>query len=155
VIEGAEYFVILLVALVVLGPERLPDLARRLGRWTSELRRAAGELRQGLEAEIGDVREVASDIRQPLREVEQTMNDTRRMARDARGDIDSGMGSKAWVGPKPVSGPTPEDAMRDLEEINASGEALEDAPAEHRPEPKPWVGPKPLPDTSDDQGGAS
>lgn len=153
-IEGAEFFVIFLVALVVLGPERLPEVARKVGRWTAELRRAAGELRQGLEAEVGDVRELASDIRQPLLEVEQTLQDTRQTARSARSDIDRDLDTKAWVGPKPLSGPTPEDAMRDLEEINEAGHALGDGgQAEHRPEPKPWVGPKPLPElaTKDDE----
>jgi hypothetical protein len=36
----------------------------------------------------------------------------------------SGFGTKGheWRGPKPISGPTPEDAMRDLEEMNRKAE---------------------------------
>ena len=110
-IEGAEFFVIFLVALVVLGPQRLPEMARKLGGWTAELRKAARELREGLEAEVGDVREIARDIREPLREVEETVRDTRKV-------FDDEVKPAPWVGPKPISGPTPEDAMRDLERIN-------------------------------------
>lgn len=39
-----ELFVILLVALVIVGPQRLPELARTIGRWMRELRRAQEEV---------------------------------------------------------------------------------------------------------------
>lgn len=159
-IEGAEFFVILLVALVVLGPERLPQVARKLGSWTAELRRAARELREGLEAEVGDVRELARDIRQPLDEVQQTVRETGRTMRDTSAEVDRELQPKQWVGPKPLSGPTPEDAMRDLEEINGTGRALDDPstgadePA-HRAQPRPWVGPKPLAEPPMDEKGGT
>jgi sec-independent protein translocase protein TatB len=155
VIEGAEFFVILLVALVVLGPERLPVVARKVGRWTAELRRAANDLRDGLEAEVGDVRGLADDLKQPLREVEETYNETKRSMREARTEIDRELDPKPWVGPKPVSGPTPEDAMRDLEQINETGRSIGSADdVEHRVAPKPWVGPKPLPPVAEGEDGA-
>ena len=46
VIEGGEWIVIVLVALIVFGPERLPELARRTGDWVRELRGAAREMRE-------------------------------------------------------------------------------------------------------------
>ena len=46
-LQGGEIIIILLLALVVLGPTRLPELARKLGEWTAELRSAARDLRQG------------------------------------------------------------------------------------------------------------
>jgi len=39
-----ELIVCLVVALVVLGPERLPDVARKLGRALAEFRRATGDM---------------------------------------------------------------------------------------------------------------
>lgn len=133
-IEGAEFFVIFLVALVVLGPQRLPEMARKVGGWTAELRKAARELREGLESEVGDVREIARDIREPMREVQDTMRDTRKV-------FDQEVKPAPWVGPKPLSGPTPEDAMRDLERINETGGAIDepgagsDQPETTAPEP--------------------
>lgn len=38
-VGGGEILVILLLALIVLGPERLPDAAKKLGRLMGELRR--------------------------------------------------------------------------------------------------------------------
>jgi len=40
-----ELIVIIIIALVVVGPERLPDLVRTLGRSVGDLRRAANEVR--------------------------------------------------------------------------------------------------------------
>jgi len=44
-----ELLVILVVALLVFGPKRLPELARSLGRGLAEFRRASSELRQHLD----------------------------------------------------------------------------------------------------------
>jgi Tat protein translocase TatB subunit len=60
-VGGGEVLVILLVALVFLGPERLPDVARQLGKAMGEVRK----LRDGFEREIHDALKPAP---QPLTE---------------------------------------------------------------------------------------
>lgn len=45
---AGEVLVILLLALIVLGPQRLPDAARQVGRFTSEIRK----LSSGFQAEM-------------------------------------------------------------------------------------------------------
>ena len=54
-LQGGEIIIILLVALVVLGPQRLPEVARKIGQWSAELRQAARELRSGLEKEVAEL----------------------------------------------------------------------------------------------------
>ena len=111
-LQTGEIIVILLLALVVLGPTRLPDMARKMGRWTTELRAAAREISRGLEAEVSEFKEVGRELKAPMDEVKKPFTEIR--------DEVSGFGPKGheWKGPKPVSGPTPEDAMRDLEDMN-------------------------------------
>ena len=41
-----ELLVILVVALVVLGPKRIPDIARSLGKGLAEFRRVTGDITQ-------------------------------------------------------------------------------------------------------------
>jgi len=47
-----ELIVILILALLVLGPERLPELARALGRGLAELKRATQDLKDEMDAEV-------------------------------------------------------------------------------------------------------
>ena len=49
-IGGAELLIILLVALIFLGPQRLPDVARQLGQTVSSLRSLASGFQAELEA---------------------------------------------------------------------------------------------------------
>jgi sec-independent protein translocase protein TatB len=130
-LQTGEIIVIVLLALVVLGPNRLPDMARKIGHWTNELRNAAREITRGLEAEIDEVKKAGAELKAPMDEVKKPFTEIR--------DEMSGFGAKGheWKGPKPVSGPTPEDAMRDLEEINRQTEDLEPGAApEDDSEPK-------------------
>jgi sec-independent protein translocase protein TatA len=49
-----EILVILIVGLIVLGPKRLPEAGRSLGRAMVEFRRASGELRTALTEHVID-----------------------------------------------------------------------------------------------------
>ena len=50
-IGGAELLIILVVALLVLGPEKLPGLARTLGRAMGEFRRMSTDFQRTLNVE--------------------------------------------------------------------------------------------------------
>jgi sec-independent protein translocase protein TatB len=51
-IAPSELFVLFAVALLVLGPERLPRVASRVGHWLGRARRTAARLRRQLEDEL-------------------------------------------------------------------------------------------------------
>ncbi|PIE28973.1 twin-arginine translocase subunit TatB [candidate division KSB3 bacterium] len=65
-----ELLVIFVIALLVVGPEKLPELARTLGRGLAEFRRTAHEVRQTLDEESRE-REAApnSSFRPPASSV--------------------------------------------------------------------------------------
>ncbi|WP_297058156.1 Sec-independent protein translocase protein TatB [Thermosulfurimonas sp.] len=64
-----EMVVIFLVALVVLGPEKLPELGRALARLTVEFRRATEELKRELALdEIEETREEWQKMKKELKE---------------------------------------------------------------------------------------
>lgn len=67
-LSGSEIVVILLLALVVLGPEKLPDAIRRFGKMYSELRRMStsfqDELRSTLDEPMREMRETADLLRE-------------------------------------------------------------------------------------------
>lgn len=57
----AELLVIAVVALVVMGPERLPQTLRTMGLWIGRMRQTFSSVRQELENEVG-----MDDIRRQL-----------------------------------------------------------------------------------------
>lgn len=128
-VDGAEWIVIVLVALVVFGPERLPELSRKLGGWARELRTAAREMREGLEAEVSDIQKAKASLTDPVKEVRRAIRDTARLAAETNPTrLD-------WKGPKPVSGPTPEQALADLDRIEHGDAPIEEPPIEEPPTP--------------------
>ncbi len=47
-----EIVIILLLALIIFGPRRLPEMGRTIGRSMREFRRAASDLRQELDVDL-------------------------------------------------------------------------------------------------------
>lgn len=65
-----EMLLILAIALIVIGPKKLPDLAKSLGRAFAEFKRATTELKDSL------------DLDDELQEVNKTLNDIDANDRD-------------------------------------------------------------------------
>lgn len=61
--------VIFIVALVVFGPEKLPELARQLGKWTAEFRRVTGDLRSSFEDQMRQLERESAEIERKKREL--------------------------------------------------------------------------------------
>jgi TatA/E family protein of Tat protein translocase len=57
--------ILFVVALVVFGPDKLPELARNLGKWTAEFRRMTGEFKSTFEGHMRDLEREADERRKP------------------------------------------------------------------------------------------
>lgn len=66
-----ELIVIFVIALLVFGPSKLPELSRSLGRAMAEFKRASEELKEGLTAELSAEEKMASA---PTREEQHVAN---------------------------------------------------------------------------------
>jgi sec-independent protein translocase protein TatB len=66
-LSGSEVIIILILALVILGPDKLPDAMRRAGRTWAELRKLSSgfqeEVRKGFEEPTKEVRQTADAVR--------------------------------------------------------------------------------------------
>lgn len=74
-----ELLLVLVVALVVFGPKRLPELARTLAKGLNEFRRATSELKQTVEADE-QFREVSKSFKEAKAGVKQVFDETVRQA---------------------------------------------------------------------------
>ena len=70
-----EIIVIFVLALIVFGPRKLPELGKSLGRGLSEFRKASNELKQTWEEEVrlDKEREAMSEI---MKETSDTVRDS-------------------------------------------------------------------------------
>ena len=64
-IGAQELIIIFVIALIVFGPRKLPQLGKSLGRNIGEFKRASNELRSTLEQEIR-VEETRKEIMEPI-----------------------------------------------------------------------------------------
>lgn len=130
-LQGSELIIILLVALVVFGPERLPGIARKLGGWVGEVRKAVSDMSASLESEVKDVQGAAADAVAPVRRLRSEISPTAGIEEAVRGVRQAVEGAAVplqWVGPEPTSGPRPNDALDDLAEIERTGGPVTDLP---------------------------
>ena len=66
-IGGGEFLVIALIALIVLGPQRLPDAARQVGKAMGELRRLSTGFQEELMEAFSDSEPAATPPTTPRR----------------------------------------------------------------------------------------
>ena len=115
-INGGEFLLIAAIALLVIGPERLPQYAAQLGRVVREARRMATGAREQVRAELGPE---FDDV--DWRKLDPRQYDPRRIVREALlDDDDAGMKPAVRPGVNPggfakrphqqVKGPPPFDA---------------------------------------------
>jgi sec-independent protein translocase protein TatB len=91
-----ELLLIAVVALVVLGPERLPKAARFAGLWVRRARAQWYSVKSELEQELA-----SDELRRSLHAGREAMRETEGQLRDLAGDIER---------PRPTPEPAPEPA---------------------------------------------
>jgi sec-independent protein translocase protein TatB len=105
-IGGLEYLVIGIVALVVVGPERLPGMLRQLGKMVAKARGMANEFRSSFDemarqSELDDLRKEVQALRDGTGPVGQGMVRLGDEANAAFKDIKAELESPAYVEPPP------------------------------------------------------
>ncbi len=78
----SEAVVIFLVALIVLGPERLPEFGKILGRLTLELKKGIDEIKR--ELEIEELEEaLKEEFEEEIKEIKETKKEIEALKEDS------------------------------------------------------------------------
>ncbi len=93
----SELIVIGIVALVVLGPERLPVVARVAGKYFSKARRLINQVKEDieLESELAEIKSIESEARNIAQEVSESV---RSEVDSIKGEVDSIRGDVESLG---------------------------------------------------------
>ena len=86
-LQGGELIIIAVLALVVLGPERLPDAMRRLGRALGQLRRMGNEVTEEFRSAVAEpMDDLRSAVVDPARDLHDAARGTAESVRDGMAD---------------------------------------------------------------------
>jgi len=79
-ISLVEMLIVFAVALVVIGPERLPAVARTLGKYVAKARRFVAGVRSDIERELhnDEIRQLISDQKEQIDDLQGVLDDTRK-----------------------------------------------------------------------------
>ena len=143
-----EIALIGVIALLVVGPERLPALARNVGLWVGRMRRYVAHVRDDIEREInaeevrklietptdaiGGFDEVISETKSVFKDAENQLNDVQREAEILENDDDpaeAGILDSADVR-SDDNGPF---SVENTEQLNSTSEVSEESSSETSP----------------------
>lgn len=126
-INGPEFLLLIVLAVILFGPERLPDLARKAARVVRYLRTVAGSAQEQLSKELGpgfenlDLRDLnprtfvqkhlLDDVDPIIADVKKEITDVGGVVRESHGDVAAAINGSHDV----MSQATPTRAPFDLE----------------------------------------
>ncbi len=127
----SELLVIAVVALLVLGPERLPKAARFAGLWVRRARAQWSSVKAEFERDIAD-----DELKRTLRETQASLRDAHASLRDAGNHMqrefhdarEALRGDELMRGPQPPSMPLPDTLAPTQQELLAYESAQHRAP---------------------------
>ncbi|MEW6002409.1 MAG: Sec-independent protein translocase protein TatB [Nitrospirota bacterium] len=83
-----ELIVIFIVALLVFGPKRLPELGRALGKGLAEIKRSLQDIKEQVETEFEEATsDIQSDIQEAKRSLEDVKKEIETEVKEATSDI--------------------------------------------------------------------
>jgi Tat protein translocase TatB subunit len=137
-----ELLVVLIIAMVVVGPERLPELARWIGRGVRELRKVQDDVKDLVQTGMGDeFRDAANEMKGAVTEVRKTASEVKRAAgmavaaepheREPSTPATADAGPDTHDGDRPDPEPTP--IREGATGATGTGAPVSEVPAEEAP----------------------
>lgn len=78
-----ELSIVMVVALLVVGPERLPALAGQVGKWVGKAKRMIASVRSDIESEIK-----AAELKEILEKQQSEIGELKEMLKDTQSEVE-------------------------------------------------------------------
>ncbi len=82
-----ELLVIFVIALIVFGPKKLPDLGRSIGRAMAEFKKAADEFQDSVREEMKEVEKTAN-VKEEMKQIEQQVGQLGQASEEKEGQAE-------------------------------------------------------------------
>ncbi len=73
-VSGGELLVIILVVFLVFGPQKMPEIARKIGKAMNEMKKASNDLTREFRQEAAGIRSEIKEAQENVREEVDTLN---------------------------------------------------------------------------------
>ncbi len=127
----AELFLLSLIGLLVLGPERLPGVARTIGGFVRKARISYHNLKRTVEAELA-----AADAANPVKQAQKELESVQQQVNDLKSQLDQDIAPALEAGKERHDPQRPQGERDPDPEESPEPEALE-ALADDEQDPKP------------------
>ena len=99
----SEIVVIAVVALIVIGPEKLPKTARTLGHLFGRLQRYVTDVKADInrEMELEDLKKLQAEVKSAAQDLQQSVESAARSAESGMRDVESQLNAGASEAPQP------------------------------------------------------
>jgi sec-independent protein translocase protein TatB len=108
-IAFSEIAVIAVVALVVIGPERLPKVARTLGHMFGRLQRYVSDVKADInrEIELDELRKLKNEVQSAAQDIERSVSSAAAEVQDGVRSVETQLNAAAAEASSPSSAPSP------------------------------------------------
>lgn len=134
-----EMIVILAVALIVVGPDKLPDMARSIAKWVFELKKTVNQVKESLADEENLLGSVQSDLRKTGNELKGKLLESDHFTRHEPGGPKNGadgeQGEVIDMDPHPANEPDRDETAGP--DVDGPAAIAEDPEPESGPEDPP------------------
>ncbi|HRA31650.1 MAG TPA: TatA/E family twin arginine-targeting protein translocase [Thermomicrobiales bacterium] len=117
-----EILVIMIVALIIFGPGKLPEIGAQVGKAVRDFRRITKEMTDEFEGSINDVQSSVTDVKETVSNVQK---ETVAIAQSIPSAIEGGSRPASSASPssaQPTSAATREDPFADLAALDEAGD---------------------------------
>ena len=106
----SEIMVIAVVALIVLGPERLPKAARTMGHLFGRLQRYVNDVKSDInrEMELEELKKLQQEVKSAARDIEQSVSTAVSSVESGARDVEAQLNAGASEAPAPPAPPLAE-----------------------------------------------
>ena len=108
-ISFMEMLIVAVAALVVIGPERLPKVARQAGQWVTKMRRYVDDVKSDFhrQIELSDLRDLKKDVEEAARSIEGSVggavSDMKSSMDSVQQSLEGPAGASGTAAPEPVT----------------------------------------------------
>jgi sec-independent protein translocase protein TatB len=119
----SEIVVIAVVALIVIGPERLPKVARTLGHMFGRLQRYVNEVKADInrEMELDELRKLQSEVQSAARDIEQSVTNAAREVESGVRSVETQLNEAGTAAPEADAPPRQPSAAAAASDADVAG----------------------------------